>query len=351
MKFKGVEPEKFSLMMAEKYNRKNFRGLELRNANGDISPSSLAYQYTTDRLTYIRQRVVEQSFYQILPSDYFDVIPGEGAFSQQIITQASIKTGAGFRSGKVNTSGHNNRLQTADAAITPFYTKVQNWAMAIDYNIFDVEQSLFAGSWDIVEAKHKARKMDWDLGIQDVSFLGDLDNLTDFPGLFTQSTVNINTSVIGSNISAMSAADFATFVAAIIGAFLANANQTRFPNTFVIPQDDYAGLATPVSSTYPNISKLSYLQQAFNAIVPGGNFKILPSAYGMTAYNTAAGIAKQRYVLYRRDIDTLFMELPVDYQTTMVGTLNNFNFQDAAYGQYCGVTVLKPLEILYFDHS
>ena len=61
-------------------------------------------------------------------------------------------------------------------------------------------------------------------------------------------------------------------------------------------------------------------------------------------------VNKQRYVLYRQDIDTLFMEIPVDFQTTAVGTLNNFNYQDVAYGQYAGVTVLKPLEVLYFDY-
>ncbi|RTL04662.1 DUF2184 domain-containing protein [Candidatus Dependentiae bacterium] len=351
MIYKGVAPEKFAGLMQEKYNRKSFRGLELRNANGDISPNSLSYNYTMDRLSYIRQRVVEQTFYEVLPSNYLDVIPGEGAFAQQIITNATIKTGSNFASGKVNTSGHNNRLATADAAVTPVYTKVTNWAMAIDYNIFDVEQSLFSGNWDIVEMKHRARKKDWDLGIQAVAFLGDLDDLTDFPGLLTQSTVNVNTSLITTNISAMTYTQYNTFVAGVIGAFLSNANQTVYPNMFVIPQDDYAGLAAPINPEFPLISKLSYLQQAFDAIVPNGKVKILPSAYAMSAYNNAAGVNKQRYALYRRDIDTMFMELPVDYQTTMVGTLNNFNFQDAAYGQYCGVTLLKPLEMLYFDHS
>lgn len=351
MNYKGIAPEKFQEMMETKYNSKKFRGLELMNANGDINSSSLAYQYATDRLTYIRSRIVEQSFYEVQPAEYLDVIPGEGAFSAQIITNATIKTAGGFGQGKLNTGNGNARLATADAAVTPFYTLVRNWALAVEYSIFDVQQSLFAGNWDIIEAKHRSRKMDWDLGIQAIAFLGDLDDLTNYPGLYTQSTVNVNSSVITGNISAMSAADFQTFVAAILGAFLANCNQTRWPNTFVMPQDDYAGMAAAASSTYPNISKMSYLQQAFDAIVPNGKVKIMPSAYGMTAYNTAAGIGKQRYILYRQDIDTLFMELPVDYQVTAVGTLNNFNYQDVAYGQFCGVTVLKPLEVLYFDHS
>lgn len=353
MIYRGVDPDKFLHLMQEKYNCKKFRGLELRNASGDISPTSLAYQYATDRLTYIRQRIVEQSFYEVLPSDYLDVIPGEGAFSQQIITNLSIKTSGGFKQGKINTAKGNARLAIADAAVAPFYTQVRNWALGVEYSIFDIEQSLFSGNWDIVEAKHRARKTDWDLGIQQIAFLGDTDDLTNFPGLYTNANVNINTAVITTNISSMDAATFATFVSTIIGAFLTNSAQTRFPNTLVIPQDDWAGLATPVSSTYPNISKLAYLQQAFDMIVPGGKFKIMPSAYGMTGNNGTGngGIAKQRYVLYRRDIDTLFMELPVDYQTTSVGTLNNFQYQDVGYGQYTGVSILKPLEVLYFDHS
>lgn len=353
--FKGIDPDKFAFMMKEKYNgRTNFRGLELMNANGDISTSSLAYQYATDRLTYIRQRIVEQSFYEVNPSDYFDVIPGEGSFAASIVTQASIKSGQGFQAGKINTAGHNARLAIADAAVVPFYTYIRNWALGIEYSIFDVQQALFSGSWDPIEAKERARKTDYDLGIQAVAFLGDTDDLTNYPGLYSQTGVNINTTLITSatgDLQNMSSANFSTFVGAVIGAYLANANQTRFPNTFIIPQDVYAGLAVPVSSTYPNISMLQYLTQAFNMIVPGGNFKIMPSAYGMSTYNNAASINKQRYILLRRDIDTLFMELPVEYQTTAVGTINNFNFQNVAYAQYSGVTVLKPLEVYYVDKT
>lgn len=353
MNYKGIDPDKFQHMMKEKYNgRTDFRGLQLMNANGDIATSSLAYQYATDRLTYIRSRIVEQSFYEVNPSDYFDVIPGEGAFAAQIITQASIKSGQGFQAGKINTAGHNSKLAIADAAVTPFYTLIRNWALAIEYSIFDVQQALFTGTWDPIEAKERARKLDYDLGIQAVSFLGDTDDLTNFPGLYSQSGVNVKlNTLITTNISNMTTAQFSTMVAGLISDFLSNSNQTRFPNTFIIPQDDYAGLAVPLSQTYPNISMLQYLTQAFNMIVPGGNFKIMPSAYGMTAYNGGASISKQRYILMRRDIDTLFMELPVEYQTTAVGTVNNFNFQNVAYAQYSGVTVLKPLELLYYDHT
>ena len=349
---KVIDGEKFNSLVAQKYGRTDFRGLQLMNANGDINPTSLAYRYTTDRMTYIRARTVNQTFYQVNPTDYLNIIPGEGAFASQIITQANIKFSGSFKSGKISSAGQNAKLQIADAGVVPFYTAVQNWAMGTEYSIFDVQQALFMGQWDPIEAKQKARKLEYDLGIQQIAFLGDTDNLTSFPGLFTQPAVNINTTLIGGNISAMSTANYMTFVAGILGAYLSNCNQTTWPDTFIMPQDDYAGMGVAVSQNYPNLTMMSYLQQAFDSIVPGKKVRILPSYYGMTAANGgAAGIGKQAYLLYKNDIDTLFMELPVDFITTPYGTYNNFNFQDAAYAQYTGVQAIKPLEILMFTHS
>ena len=66
MKYKNMTPDQFQALMQQKYNRKSFRGLELMNAPGDINPTSLAFQYATDRLTYIRSKIVEQTFTGII---------------------------------------------------------------------------------------------------------------------------------------------------------------------------------------------------------------------------------------------------------------------------------------------
>ena len=55
-------------------------------------------------------------------------------------------------------------------------------------------------------------------------------------------------------------------------------------------------------------------------------------------------------MLYRNDARTLRMNLPVDYTVTQAGTINNLQFQDAAYGQITGVTILKNLEVLRFTY-
>lgn len=349
---KIVDPGTFQAMCEEKYNTKDFTGLRLMNANGDINPTSMAYRYTTDRMTYIRARTIQQTFYKVNVPDYITQIPGEGSFASQIITQANIIFSGSFKSGKISSAGQNSKLQVSDAGVVPFYTQVQNWAMATEYTIFDVQQALFMGQWDPIEAKQKSRKMEYDLGIQQIAFLGDTDNLTSFPGLLTQPQVNINTTTITLNISAMSYTQFNTLVQLIIANYLTNCNQTAWPNTFVMPQDDYAGMGVAVNPQYPNITMMSYLQQAFDMIVPDRKVKILPSIYCMTANNGGAvGIGKQVYLLYNNDIDSFFQELPVDFVVTSYGTYNNFNFQDAAYAQYTGVQALKPLEMLMFTHS
>lgn len=347
-----IDPDRFSYEIKKKYGRTDFRGMEYCNANGDINPSSLAYRYTTDRMTYIRARTVMQTFYTVDVTEAVNVIPGEGSFASQIITQASIKFSGSFRSSKISSGGQNSKLVIADGGVVPFYTQVQNGAMGTEYTVFDVNQALFMGQWDPIEAKQTARKTEYDLGVQEVAFLGDSDQLTNFPGLLTQPFVNVNTSLIPVNISAMTTAQFMTLVQGIVAAFLVNCNQTAWPDTFLMPQDDYAGLATAVSQTYPFNTMLDYLQQAFDKIVRGKKVKIIPSYYCMTAANGGAfGIGKQVYLLYKNHIDTIFMELPVDFVTTSYGTYNNFNYQDAAYYQYTGVQAIKPLELLQFEHS
>ena len=350
--------EEFDATMEEKHGRSNFRGMEILNdmnvrdnAPGDVSQVAMAYQYATDRLTYIRARYVEQTFYEVPPADFMDVLVGEGAWSAQIVTQLSFKASGSFKQGKAGTATGNAKIPVADALIAPQYTKIMNWNVATEYTLIDVNQALFTGTWDPIEAKQKARKKDYDLGIQEIAFIGDTSDEADYPGLLTIPTVTTNVSRISQAISSFSTTQFQTFVANVIGDFLATCAYTTFPNKFVIPTDDWAGLGVPVSPTFPNITMLDYLQKAFDAICTKG-LKMVPCAYGIPANNLNAinvGTGKHCYVLYHEDIDTLFMELPVPYTVTQVGTYNNYQFQDVAYCQYSGVTVLKPLEMLYYQ--
>ena len=331
-----------------RHNARSLAGLTVRNATGDIDQSTLGYQIAIDTLTFIKKQITEQKFYEIAPADYLPIAVGDGAFSQNILTNLVVNTSGDFEAGIINQGSGNDRLASADVGIASVTMKVMNWAKAIGYTVFELEQALQANNWDIIESKQRARKKNWDLGIQKMAFLGSLADNTAVPGLLTQSGVNSDVTTITGKISSMDAAAFSAFVAAVVAAYQSNCVYTAMPTHFIIPQDDWLGLAAPVSSTYPFNSKLEYLSKAFAEIVPGG-IKLLPLVYAMPTYNTDYGVNLHRYVMYRFDPETVRMDIPVDYTVTQPNTYNNFQFQDAGYGQYTGVGVYRPLEVLYFD--
>jgi len=323
-------------------------GLDLRlNAAGDTADSATGYQIVTDTLTYIKKKVSEQKFYTVAPADFIPVDVGDGSFAANILTNRTYQVGDDFEAGIVRTGSNNARLSQVDVAVDSKTLAVANWVKAVDYSIFDIEQALVSNNWDPIEQKHKARKKNYDLGIQKVAFLGVTGQTSAFPGFVNNSIVNINTSRITKFISTMTAAEFSTFVQGVISDYFTNTGSTALPTHFTMPYGDYLGLMVPVSSTYPNIPMLSYLEQAFKAVC-GPNFKIQPNAYCDAANNTAAGINKAVYVLHRYDDESVRMDIPVDYTTTQAGTMNNFQFEDVAYSQFTGVGFYRALESLQF---
>lgn len=347
-----MKPNDVQQKSMARHNARSLAGLTVRNATGDIDQGTLGYQIAIDTLTFIKKQITEQKFYEISPADYIPIAVGDGAFSQSILTNLTVSTARDFESGIINQGSANDRLDQADSAIASKTVQVRNWAKAVGYSVFEIEQALQANNWDVIESKHRARKKNWDLGIQAVTFLGMLSDNTNVPGLLTQASTSVNsdTTTITQTISSMSTAQFAAFVAAVVASYQSNCAYTAMPTHFIIPQDDWLGLATPVSPTYPFNSKLEYLKKAFAEIVPGG-IKLLPLVYAMPTYNSAiiGGGGLHRYCMYRYDPETLRMDIPVDYTVTQPNTLNNFQFQDAGYGQFTGVGVYRPLEVLYFD--
>lgn len=335
--------------LKQKFNGRRLVGQTMMNASGDIDQSSLGYQIAITTLTFIKKKVTEHCFYEVAPADYVPIAVGDGAFSQAILTNLSFDTSGAFEAGIINQGSGNDRLAAATAAVGSKTVQVVNWAKTVGYTLIEVEQALQANNWDYIEQLHRSRKKNWDLGIQEIAFLGALSNSA-VKGILTNSNVNINTSLITKTISSMSAAEFSTFVAGLIAAYRANCNYTKYPTHFIIPENDYNGLMAPVSDTYPIISKMSYLKQAFEGLVKGG-VKILPLVYCQQAFNSSRGVNKNRYLLFNFDEESVRMDIPVDYTTTQPNTVNNFQFQDSAYGQFTGVEFYREMEALYFDWS
>lgn len=313
------------------------------------SASSFGYEISITTLTTIMKRITEQKFYNIAPADYIPVRVGEGAWSSQLTTYRSFSLSGNFEEGIVNTGSNQARLSTANTGVDSLTIPVINWAQMISWSIMDLELAAKSGNWDIVSSLEKARKTNWDLGIQRIAFLGaNVANSSQCLGLLNQVGITTNTTVIPKAISSMSTAELKTFTRLVVEAYRSNCNRSAFPTHFIIPESDYNGLTSQASPDFPIKSTLQLLEESFQSITMNKNFKIRPLAYADVAYS---GFSVQKYVLLRYDEESIRMDIPVDYTNTLANSLDNFMFQNVGYGQFTGVLAYRPAEMLYFTFT
>lgn len=316
---------------------------EIHNAQG------LEVSVTT--MTAIQKSILEQKFFTLNLADYVPLEVGNGAWSTALTTYRSFNLAGDFESGLINTGTADTRLARADAAFDSVTIPVKNWATSIDWNIMELAQAQRAnGLVDLISSKERARKQMWDLGIQKIVFFGSVSD-SNIKGLLTQADVNSNTALITKKINSMTDAEFQALAAGIVAAYRINCNYTAFPNRFMIPEDDYNGLATPVNTNFAITSKLEYLEKVFKTITQDQSFRILPLAYGSASNNSAVtGLNKNRYILMNFNRDSVRMDIPVQYTNTQQNSLNGFNYQNVGYGQFTGVKAYRAQEMLYLDY-
>lgn len=309
----------------------------------NAAPADLGYNFDITTLTEIRQQIIEQKFYEIAPADYISVKVGFGAFSDQLLTYRSYSTGDGFESGIVDTN--TSKLDTVDTGFDAITTKIVSWAKGLEYNLLSLQTATKSGNWSLIEQKEKARLQNWQLGIQKIFGLG---HSTDekVTGLLNNPNVTDDTTTLTAKISSLSDENFQSFIQAFVAAYRANTGSRNYPDTFVIPSSDWDGLGRAASTTHPNITRREYLIREFREITRNPNAQVIPLAYCDAADNN---LGLTRYVMYKNNEDTLAMNIPVDYTSTIAGTFNGFNFESAAYGQFTGVEIYRPKEVIYFS--
>lgn len=327
------------------------KGKMLTNANGDIDTSSAGFDYIISTLSEIRADVVEQKFYKIAPADYFPVSVGQGANMDEIVQNLTFQTGGAFFDGDIQTNQDSGRLAQVDVVQDKLKMPIQVWAKQVVWTIVDIAKAAAASNWDLIASLMESLKTDWDLGVQEVAFLGH-PSISEMTGLLNDDEVNINTILITVPINEMTESQFQAFVGGVMAAYFANSNSTEDqPDKFVIPTSDYLGLLNAVSSTFPNISKIEFLLNAFKKATRNENFEILPLAYAQADQNADRGIDQNRYALYKSDPKTMKMEIPQDFTMLEAATANNFNWTQPATGQYSGLMVNRKREMLYFDET
>jgi len=320
-------------------------GKPLFNSNGDIDPNTAGFKYIISTLSYIRSQIVTQKFFEVDIPDYVPVDVGEAGFMDEIIQNTEFYSGGSFFDGDVGSGG--SRIATVDASMVPLRMPTGKWRKKAEWTLFEIKQAAEASKWDPIEAKMRSLKKNWDLGIQELAFLGKPGD-TVMTGLLNNSQVAIDTTTIDFAISDMSDTYFQAFVKNILGSYFSNSNSTVLPDTFVMPADDYLGLGSAASATYPNISKFEYLENTFKKMTHNDGFRVLPLAYSIVA-NSRAELTTPRYVLYRNDPETLSMTVPVDFTMLEPRTVNSMDWVQLAYGMYSGVLINRPREVEYFD--
>ena len=308
--------------------------------------NDLGFKIDVTTLTTIMKKITEQKFFELAPADFMPVRVGEGAFSADLTTYRSFALGGDFETGLINSGQSNARLAAADSGVDSLTIKVNNWAKTIGWTLFELEQAAKSGNWDIVTAKERSRKKNWDLGIQKVAFLG-VEGDSAINGLLTQAGVTINTTTITESISGMTPAELKAFVQQVLEDYRANCDRSAWPTHFTIPESDYLGLAGPSSADFPLKSVMEVLLDTFKIMTKNEGFKIMACAYGDAAYND---LAKQRYALYNSEEESLRMDIPVDYTSTLANSVDNFSFQNVGFGQFTGVLAYRPKEMLYFQY-
>jgi hypothetical protein len=315
--------------------------------------NALGYEVSITTLTQIVKKVSEQKLYKIAFADYIPCKVGEGTYMSNLTTFRSFDAADTFESGYVNTGGDNTRQSMGDAAIDALNIKINNWVKGTQWSIFELEEAAKSGNWDLVAMKEKTRKRNWDLGLQRIAFLGakGMNGAGGSTlGLLNQPTGQFDTTLITANLSSASTTTLSTFQQNAIQLYRKNCNYTAYPTHFIVPESDYNGMAAQAAPGFPMKTILALLLEAFQIICQNKNFKILPLAYADAANAGGAlnplAVSKQ-YTFLNYDEESLVMNVPLQYTNTLANSLDNFQFQNSAYGQHTGVLALRPAEIYY----
>lgn len=324
-------------------------GLSIVNAVGDVNAATgLGSKITIDTLTYLFKTVTEQRFYTVNVADFLPVTTGEGAWNTTSRYNLTFSNADDFETGNVNLGGRNAR--TAEVTVSIANKQFPNvlWEKSLSWSLAEVQMALVSNNWDLIASQARAMKQNFDLGIQDIAFLGSKANSSVY-GLLNNSAITEDTGTITKYISSMTAAELDAFASAVIGLYQTNSGSYEMPDTFLIPQADYTGLGTMTPGTlgaYP-VPKIQYLEEMFKRVTSNQNFKILATAYANKAFNnTKRGYNKNVYLLYKNDPTSVRMNIPVPFTSTQPATIDGYNFHSKSYAQYSGVAVLRN-RVLY----
>ena len=292
-------------------------------------------------LTQIEREVSQQKFYQIDPSLFVPFDTKQGGWADYITVLRNYSNAdAEISTWERGVDADNARRNQVGVTLGSESLKIHNLAKMVSYSLFEMRSAMETGRWNIVTEKERARKRDYDLAVQKAVLLGD----TNFKGLLNQTGVASNTTILTKPISTMTSAEFRTFLGSVFAEYFKNSSMTVLPDTLAIAPSDFLGLGVAVDEQYPLVqSMLTRAREVFREVTGNPNADIKMLAYCEPEFN--GGYYK--YVLYRRDFDTLRVYQPYDYNVVQGATVDGMNYQNTAYARLSDVFVNRPKEMVY----
>lgn len=292
-------------------------------------------------LTQIEREVSQQKFYQIDPTLFVPFDTTQGGWSDFItVLRNYTNTDADISTWERGVDADNARRAQVGVTLGAESLKIHNLAKMVSYSLFEMRSAMETGRWNIVTEKERARKRDYDLAVQKAVLLGD----SNFKGLLNQTGVASNTAILTKPISTMTSGEFRTFLGSVFAEYFKNSSMTVLPDTLAIAPSDFLGLGVAVDEQYPLVqSMLTRAKEVFREVTGNPNADIKMLAYCEPEFN--GGYYK--YVLYRRDFDTLRVYQPYDYNVVQGATVDGMNYQNTAYARLSDVFVNRPKEMVY----
>lgn len=296
-------------------------------------------------LTILERNVSQQKFYTVDPTQFVPFDTTTGGWADYItVLRSYANIDADINSWERGNDTDNARRNQVGVKMESVPLKLHNLDKMISYSLFELNQAAQTGIWNLVTEKEAARKRDYDLAVQRAVLLGDADH----KGLLNQADVTNNTTILTKKISAMTSAEFKTLLSTLFKEFFEHSDFTAMPDTLVMPYSDFMGLGVAVDEQYPVFTTMKQrLTDVFREVTGNSNAEIKPLAYCESKFHNGA----YKYVLYRKNFDTLRAYQPYGYSVVQGTTVDGINYQNTAYARISDVFVNRPKEMLYLSFN
>ena len=335
----------YSLEEHKNMMRKNLSGVVRNSGVG----ATVGLEQIISTTTEIISGVVGTLFYELNGQKLSDFVPievGKGAYATNLLQYAiTYKANAG-KQGIVNPFSNGIAKDANSTLQVGTFTMPNNfwrWTYEVSNELVNIAR-VNAETFSTIDENERARKKVWDLMLQDAWFNGLSDGKS--YGLLNQPNVTINTTLITAKLSAMTDAQFQTFVASAPNVFGANSSYTLNFNRFLMPTSDYLSLVQPFGQF--GLTRLKVLEDAFKSATGNNDFKIVHAKYCDTAN---AGGNGARYVFYNADADNICSYLPVPYTPMPLFPQGALDLISQAHGQFITPYVKRTGAVLYADQQ